>query len=131
MYLYCMEYLHRCETQKCLMLRVCRHTGFMFVLNFGCSLSTQKTSTSKYSNAASIIRTNMAPTFKCVPHFASYFYHVHQSARCVTDFFQTRYDIISITLSENFGFLLVYIIYFSLIWPTLHVDCLDPSIGFH
>ena len=59
--------MYCCETQKCLMLRVRRPTGFMFVLNFGCSLSTQKPSTSKHSNAASAIRTNMAPTFKWVP----------------------------------------------------------------
>jgi hypothetical protein len=70
----------------------------------------------------------MTPTYKWVPHFAFPFYHVRQSARCLTDFFQTRHDIISITLSGNFGFALVYSIYFILIWSTLHVDCLNPSI---
>jgi len=34
LYLYCVEYLHRYKTQKCLMLRVCRPTGFMFFSKF-------------------------------------------------------------------------------------------------
>ena len=117
MYLYFVENLHRCETEKCLMLRVCRPTGFMSVLNFGYS-SLQRSH--QLQNILTLrVRINMAPTIKWVPNLASYFYHVCQSARCLTDFFQTRYDIISITLSGTFGFALVYLIYFSLIWPTL------------